>query len=207
MASSIDIWNKYQRWCRLLILIHEGGNCVCKDILSLIGITDTTDGAEIYSIMKPFKKNIQNLGIYHQNILLPDNEVIDKSKIDFSLTTHIIQILDKLQNYPLISELRKTRIELILMPQHKRCLTEQQFNDYWDNISHLLTSLNYDMNLTNSLKTFKEIDLSEEHEKILQDVTRKFKGSIKSNFLIFYVFGSTESPPNLSVQNNCFVNV
>ena len=65
MASSLDIWNKYQRWCRLLILLCKGGGFVCKDILSKMGIKDVTDGAEIYSKLRPYKRKIQEMGFYH----------------------------------------------------------------------------------------------------------------------------------------------
>ena len=175
MASLHDILNKYQKWCRLVILIQDGGEFVCKDILSKMGIKDTTDGAEIYKKLKPYENEIIKMTFYQQKALLPDNEVIDTTKMDISLSTHIIQILDKTQNYPLISELRRKRNELFHMKEEKRAMTEQLFNYYWDSISRLLTGLRYDINLIKDLKT--EDNLSQEHEKTLEDIIHNIKGS------------------------------
>ena len=55
MASSTHAWNKYQKWCRLVILLHEGGEEIVKNILDHIGV-DITDGAEIYKKLKLHEK-------------------------------------------------------------------------------------------------------------------------------------------------------
>ena len=187
MSSIPEIWSKYQRWSRLVILLFQGGQSICKNILAEMGIKDTTDGAEVYSILKPYEKKIKKLGFYQRKTLLPDNEIIDITKMDISLSTHIIQILDKQQNYPLIAELRYKRNELFFMSEGKRDITQQQFNDNWDNISKLLTTLNYDMNLINYLKTTEH--LSQEHEKILKDVIYKIKGSVELVLYFCVYFG------------------
>ena len=176
MASSLDIWNKYQRWCRLLILLCKGGGFVCKDILSKMGIKDVTDGAEIYSKLRPYKRKIQEMGFYHQKNLLPDNEVIDTSKMDITLSTHIIQILDQQQDYSRILKLRSLWIKLLHMPEGERSMTEQQFKEYWDEISLLLEIFHYDINLVKGLET--EGHLSQELENTLQDITHKIKGRV-----------------------------
>ena len=187
MSSIPEIWSKYQRWTRLVILLFQGGQSICKNILAEMGIKDTTDGAEVYSILKPYEKKIKKLGFYQRKTLLPDNEIIDITKMDISLSTHIIQILDKQQNYPLIAELRYKRNELFFMSEGKRDITQQQFNDNWDNISKLLTTLNYDMNLINYLKTTEH--LSQEHEKILKDIIYKIKGSVELVLYFCVYFG------------------
>ena len=94
MASLTDIWNKYRKWCRLVILLHEGGEIVCKDILCKIGVTNVTDGVEIYQKLEPYKETIKKMRGYQKKVLLPDNKVIDTAKLDFALNTHIIEILD-----------------------------------------------------------------------------------------------------------------
>ena len=176
MASSHYIWNKYQRWCRLLILLCKGGGLVCEDILSKIGIKDITDGREIYGKLRPYRRKIEEMGIYHRKLLLPDNEVIDTTKMDITLSTHVIQILDHQQDYSLMFKLRQLWIKLFNMPERERSLTEQQFREYWDEISLLLTVFHYNMNLVKGLKT--EGHLSQELENTLHDITHKLKGRV-----------------------------
>ena len=176
MASSHDIWNNYQRWCRLLILLCKGGGFVCKDILSKIGIKDIKDGAEVYSKLRPYRRKIEEMGFYHQKKLLPDNEVIDTTEMDITLSTHIIQILDQLKDYSQIIKLRRLWIKLLNMPESERSLTQQQFKEYWDEISSLLTVFHYNMNLVKALKT--EDHLSQELQNTLQDITHKIKGMV-----------------------------
>lgn len=187
MSSIPEIWSKYQRWSRLVILLFQGGQSICKNVLAEMGIKDTTDGAEVYGILKPYEKKIKKLGFYQRKTLLPDSEIIDITKMDISLSTHIIQILDKQQNYPLIAELRYKRNELFFMSEGKRDITQQQFSDNWDKISKLLTTLNYDMNLINYLKTTEH--LSQEHEKMLKDIIYKVKGSVELVLYFCVYFG------------------
>ena len=176
MASSRNLWNKYQRWCRLLILLCKGGGFVCKDILSKMGVKDVTDGAEIYRKLRPYKKNIEKMGFYYQKKLLPDNQVIDTTEMDIRLSTHIIEILDQQQDYSQIPKLRGLWIELLHMPGSERSMTEQQFQYYWDEISLLLTVFHYNMNLVKALET--EDHLSQELENTLQDINHKIKGIV-----------------------------
>ena len=181
MYPILEIWYKYKKWCRLVILLFQGGQFACKNILSKLGMKDTTDGAEFYSKLKPYESKIKKLGFFQRKTLLPDNEVIDLKKMDISLSTHVIQLLDTQKNYPQIAELRYQRTELFFMPEKERGMTEQQFSEYWDRISQLLASLNYDIDLVKCLKTAEH--LSQEHEKILKDITYKVKGNIE---FVFY---------------------
>ena len=189
MACHHDMWIKFRKWCRLIILVHKGGESVCKDILSQMGIGDITDGAEIYSILKSYEKKIKTMAFDQQTVLLPDNEVVDTTKMDISLIVHIIQILDKTQNYPLITKLRQKRNELFHAAEGKIYMKEQLFNEHWDKISQLLTSLHYNMDLIKSLKT--EDCLSQEYEKTLENITRSMKGSMElswvSTSVIYYL--------------------
>ena len=177
MTSLHNISNKYPRWCRLLILIHQSAEYLCKDILYKMGVKDLADGAEIYRRLKPYEKEINELGVNIRKTLLPDNKVIDTEKMDISLSTHIIQIIDKTQDYASISKLRQKRIELLYMREGERNITEQQFNTYWNEISELLTSLHYKMDLINRLKT--EYNLVEKYGQTLKDISQKLQGTIE----------------------------
>ena len=141
-----------------------------------MGIKDITDGTEIYSKLRPYKRKIQEMGFYLQKNLLPDNEVIDTKKIDITLSTHIIEILDQKQDYSQMHKLRGLWIKLLHMPECERSVTEQQFKEYWNEISYLLKVLNYDMNLVKDLET--EGHLTQDLENTLQDITHKIKGRV-----------------------------
>ena len=94
MASFADVWNKHRNWCRLVILLHEGGENIIKCILGQMGM-DITDGSEIYQKMKPHEKGrLKKVPYYLQRYLLPDSKVVDTTKLDFSAQCHIIQVLD-----------------------------------------------------------------------------------------------------------------
>ena len=183
MDLNPDIWNKYQRWCRLLIVLYKAGGSICNDILHKMGIENTKDGAEIYNILEPHREKIEKMGIYHKETLLPDNRVIDKDKLDISLSTHIIQILDKKHTYSLITELRKKLNKLLLMPEPKRNIGEDQFDRFWAEVSELLEKFDYDLNLIERLKT--EDHLTQEEKNVLKDICQKIGGSVE---LILYFF-------------------
>ena len=173
MASVCKSWIKFRKWCRLIILIHKGGESVCRNILSKMDVKDITDGTEIYKKLKPYVEIITRMAFYQQKVLLPDNEVIDTTKINISLSTRIIEILDTTLSYPQVEDLRDTRNELFYMSNNERDMTEEQFNNYWENISQLLTSLHFNMSLMMDLKA--ENHLNHKYDKLLKDI----KGRIK----------------------------
>lgn len=185
MDSLQNIWNKYQKWCRLVILLQEGGETICKDILYKMGIADVSDGAEIYQKLEPHKEKIKKMEFYQQKILLPYSKVIDTSKLDVSLQTHIVGILDTTNNYPLIGKLRDNRNELFHMSERKRDMTEKQFKKYWDQISEILTAHCFDMNLLSDLKT--DNHLNKLRKKQFKDILRDIKGKVEL-LLILVVF-------------------
>lgn len=180
MTTPPDIWNKYRKWSRLLILLHKGGESVCKDILYKLDVKDLTDGADIYKKLLPHEKEIRKMASYQKKTLLPKSKVTDTTKLDLSLQTHVIRILDTTKNYPKIKELGGMRNELFHLPEGKRDMTEQDFGYYWDQIWQLLKDLDYDMNSLSQLSGLKTDDhLCEEHKKgfkdIIQDIQNNFK--------------------------------
>ena len=182
MTSPADPWNKYRKWCRLVILLHEGGEEIVKDILDQIGV-DITDGAKIYQKLKPYEKTkLKNKPGYLKKILLPLSEVVDTSKLDFSARCHIIEVLDTHKQFPLIGKLRNRRNDFFHMSVEEKDMTEQQFNKYWKDISQLLKDFGYDVNILIGLKT--DDQLSEDHRKRLDHI----KGRLEESFLFFMIF-------------------
>ena len=186
MDSLQDIWDKYQKWCRLVILLHESGETICKDILYKMGIADLSNGAEIYQKLETHKEKIKKMAFYQQKILLPYGKVIDTSKLDVSLQTHIIRILDTTKNYPLIGKLRDHRNELFHMSECKRDMAERQFKKYWDQISELLTAHCFDVNKLNYLKT--DNHLNRTHEKRFKDILHHIKGKVELLLLLLFFY-------------------
>ena len=185
MVNLLDVWNKYRRWCRLVILLHEGGETVYKDTLYKIGVTDITDGAEIYRKLEPYKAEIKKMASFQKKPLLPPGKVIDTNALDFSLHMHIIKILDTAR-YSSIDKLRIERNTLFHMPDDERDMTEQQFQANWDRISQLLTDLNFSMKSLSGLKT--DNHLSEENQKRFKDaLLQRMEGRAEFLFLFFCI--------------------
>ena len=153
MTAPTYPWNKHRNWCRLVILLHEGGENIFKHIFGQMCL-DITDGSEIYQKMKTHEKNkLKKVPGYLRKDLLPDSKVVDTTKIDFSARCHIIEVLDSQRQFPLIEKLRRKRNDLFHMSDDKKNMGDQQFSTYWDEISQLLTDLGYDVSKLISLKT------------------------------------------------------
>ena len=179
-------WNKHKKWCRLVILLQVGGESVCKDILNKMDITDINNGQEIYKRLEKHKTEIKRLAGYQQRILLPDSTGINTTKLDMSLQTHIITILDKEKKYPLIKELRYKRNKFFHMRGDERDMDEQQFKSNWDEISKLLRDLGYDLRLLDHLQT--DDQLSEDLEDRLNDILHCTESKLQSLFLFYLLF-------------------
>lgn len=182
MASPGCAWNKHRKWCRLVILLLEGGENRVKHILCQMGV-DITDGAQIYHEMKLHEKNrLKKIPSYLQKDLLPSSKIVDTSKLDLPAQCHIIEVLDMQTKFPLIKKLRNKRNELFHMSADEKDMTEQQFDSLWVEISQLLTDLGYDVNMLKDLKTGKY--LSEEHKKRLDHI----EGRLEQSFIFFSCF-------------------
>ena len=165
MTSLSDPWNKHLNWCRLAILLHEGRESIVKCILGQLGV-NIEDGSEIYQKIKPHAKyRLEKVPYYLRKCLLPpDSTVVDTTKMDFSARCHIIEVPDAQIQFPIIGKLREKRNDLFHMPDDKKNMGDQQFNDYWDEISQLLTDLGYNVSKLISLKT--DDHLREELKKV-----------------------------------------
>ena len=183
MTSIPVIWNKYEKWYRLLILLCEGGMIVNKDILSKLGVKDTTNGKEIYKRLQLCDESqMQHLQRFQREALFPTSKDINTNELDLSLWYLIVILLDKQKKYPSIRRLRDMRNMLCHMADNERDMTVQQFNKYWHQISCLLTDLGCDMSLFKDLKTY---DCSnDEFKKRFEDI----EGRAKLLFLFFLVF-------------------
>ena len=92
MAFVPDACDKYQRWCRLVILLHEWGETLIKDLLNKLGI-DIKNGAQLYQKLEPNEKTIKKMPYYLQATILPPTKV-DAIKLDLSSLSHVIRIVE-----------------------------------------------------------------------------------------------------------------
>lgn len=139
MAFSQVNFNRYEYWSRLVALIEEEGESVCKFILHTeMGVP--TEEEEMYKYLLNFKTNIRrsNMSLYQKRVLLPEDGRIDKTKLDIALYTHLINMMGKKEIYPRIEWLRFKRNELMHM---KKDLSVLAFNRLWDEKSQALNSL------------------------------------------------------------------
>ena len=175
MASNQAIWNKFEKWTRLVIMLQQGGESVCKYILHTeMGVP--TDGAEMYKHLKNYEADIKRTirYDYQKKILLPANKHIDKTKLDIPLFSYIIQILDKNKKYPSIKELRFMRNDLFHMEENRRNMSQKEFDDQWDKVAQLLYGLKYGMSSLNSLKS-DDLARNQDHKTTMDDILEKGK--------------------------------
>ena len=188
MASHPDINRKYLKWNCIVVLLHEGGETVCERKLYEIGV-DVTDGRELYRKLEPQKIKINKMPLYQQKILLPFSKVTNTTKLDLSLLTHIIEILNTTNNYQFmnsIKNLRHYRNDLFHMNNKEIDISEWTFKFFWDHISQELEYLGYDMSLLEGLRTGDH--LSPRNEKILKDILQREKGRVDLLSLFFLFF-------------------
>ena len=153
MSSSQDIFSKYEKWNRLVMLIQEGGESVCKYILHTeMGVP--IEGQEMHKYLEKYATDIKKSKMYRyeKKTLLNEDGNIDTTKLDLKLSTFIIEILDKNKKYPLIPKLRYKRNELFHMEEVQRNMSEKEFDDRWNELSRLLKDLNCDLSSLQSLK-------------------------------------------------------
>ena len=177
MSSTQDVCNKFEKWCRLVILLQEGGESACKYILHTeMGVP--TDGGEMYKHLKSYEADIKKTIMtgYQKKILLPADKQIDIKKLDIPLFSYIIQILDKNKKYPSIKELRNKRNKLFHMEGDQRNMSEQDFNAQWNEVEKLLNGLNFD---TSSVINLKDVNLvtNQQHKTTLDDILKE--GTVK----------------------------
>lgn len=121
MVSVQDVGKKFEKWCRLVVFIEEGGKSVCRNILhTKMGVPK--EGAKIYEYLQCCKTEIKKCELlpFQENTLFPNDRLLDDSKLDLPLFTYIIQILDENKNYPLIKDLRYKRNELFHMEETRK---------------------------------------------------------------------------------------
>ena len=157
-----NIWRKYKKWCRLLILLQTGGMSVFKNV-----ITKIDSSQEIYKQLKNHRKEIKGMYKNQQEIRLPDGGKTKIGKLDITLSAAVIRMCDtskileetKKQN---IQALKDKRNALFHKSMEAIDMMEEVFDKSWNEIEKLLRDLGYNINVLKGLKTNDH--LKEEYE-------------------------------------------
>ena len=159
MSSPLDIsCKRYEKWLRLVMLVHHAGTKICHDLLH----TERrfpNDGKELYEFLRVNEERIKP-DKSQKLILYPPDESTDESNFDITLYTKIIKGLYGRQYDRLVGDLRKLRNNI----WHKGDpgLTEEEFENLWEEASETLTSHHFDMNSVAGLKECESSQLQEQ---------------------------------------------
>ena len=187
MTSPLDILCKrYEKWLRLLILVHHAGTKICHRLLHTERRLPN-DGEELYKFLRINEERIKP-DKCQRCILYPPDQNTDESNFDITLYTKIIKGLYGRKYDALVGDLRKLRNNI----WHKGDpeLTEEEFENLWEEASKTLTFHHFDMNSVAGLKECESSRL-QEHEKLFLNCIEVFlqdnkKSSVFS--LSCYVF-------------------
>ena len=157
-----NIWRKYKKWCRLLILLQADGMSVFKNV-----ITKIDSSQEICKQLKNHRKEIKGMYKNQQEILLPDGGKTKIGKPDITLSAAVIKMCETSK---ILEETKKQNIQALEDKRnalfHKSM--EAIFDKSWNEIEKLLRDLGYNINVLKGLKTNDH--LKEEYQaKLVED--------------------------------------
>ena len=189
MPSPLDILCKrYEKWLRLLILIHHAGTKICHCLLHTERRLPN-DGKELYKFLRINKERIK-ADEYQKCILYPPDQNTDESNFDITLYTKIIKGLYGRKYDTLVGDLRKLRNNIWYKGDPE--LTEEEFENLWEEASKTLTSHHFDMNSVAGLKECESSRLQGHGKLFLNCIEVFLQGNKKSSLFFSYmlcVFG------------------
>ena len=184
MSSPLDILCKhYEKWLRLIILIHHAGTKICHDLLHTKR-RFPNDGKELNKFLRINEKRIKP-DKYQKLILYPPDQSTVESNFDITLYTKIIKGLYGWEYDRLVGDLRNLRNKV----WHKGNpnLTEEEFENLWEEVSKTLTSHHFDMNSVAGLKECESSQLQEHGKLFLNFIEVFLQGNEKSFVFFSYV--------------------
>ena len=170
-----SIIKRYEKWLRVVGLVHFAGKKICHDLLhTKEGLP--TDGEDLY-IYLSFHKQYINPEKFQSELLYPPNEITDESKFDITLYTRVIHGLYGTKYKRLLDDLRNLRNTEF----HKGNidLTEAEFKELWEKASNILESHDFDMNLVTELRDCGFSQLHKYSEALLDCIQDCIKGIVK----------------------------
>ena len=181
MTSSVgNLWNRYEKWLRLMTVVHHSGKEICYNLL-FTKRRLPTDGKSLFNFLKINEKRI-NPDEHQKSILYPPNEKTDPFEFDIPLYTKIIQGYYGRYYYSLVKDLRTLRNKMFHKGNAE--LTEKEFKDLWEEISRILQSHDFDMDSVAKLKDCNFSQL-QEYENPLRGCIEGFIQGNKESLIIY----------------------
>ena len=148
MAAAEDISEEYENWLRLTTLVDFAGRTLCRDVLFNKENLPENE-VELFKELEPLKSKICRYPD-QKEILCPPTGKTDHSNFDVTLFTSIISVKYGNKYKPLVDNLRKARNDLF----HKgnKSLSENDFNQLWNDTSQMLVGHGFDPKLVNAVK-------------------------------------------------------
>ena len=164
---------RYEKWLRVVTLVHFGCKKICFDLLH-IEERLPTDGEELY-IYLAFHKQSINPQHFQEHVLFPPDKITtDESKFDVALYTRIIQGLFGTKYNMLLDDLRKLRNKEFHRGNIQ--LTKEEFIELWRETSSILESHGFDMDLVDGLKDCEFSQLHKYSEPLLDVIQDCIQG-------------------------------
>ena len=173
----MNIYEKSEKWLRLVTLIDYAGRQLCQEVLhKQEGLP--CDGAQLYSKLEPYKGKMQYED--QKKILCPSNGITDESKFDLTLYTKLISVMYKPTYDSLIQDLRDYRNHLYHMGN--KDMSESTFDHEWKSAYNMLQVHNF----TETMDDLKKGHLppTKELRKIEDSLKGQIQGSVKALLLL-----------------------
>ena len=183
MTSPFGIlWKRYEKWLRLITLVHHAGKEICYKLL-FIERKLPTNGELLYEFLEINKERIKP-DKNQKVVLYPQNRNTDISEFDVSLYTKVIQGLYGWYYQDLLKNLRMLRNRLFHKGRTK--LTVEEFRDLWEEASNILESHKFNMESVAGLKEC-DFDQLEEYKKPLRNgIDGVIQGNEEEWFVFFF---------------------
>ena len=186
MDFSDDIlWKSYEKWLRIMTLVHYGGKKICYKLLHSKEYFPS-DGSKFYVYLSFWRQEIKPEG--HQvEILFPANEITDETNFDISLYTRIIQGIYGKKYKKLVQHLRTLRNSEF--HRGKIHLTAVEFEKIWANTLNILRLHDFDVDSVAGLKDCKFSPPQEYAESLFNFIQDCIQGSAESFIFFWYMLG------------------
>ena len=183
MASPIgSLWKRYEKWLRLMTLVHHAGKEICYKLL-FTKRKLPTDGSSLYHFLKISEQRIKP-DKSQKLVLYPQNQHTDSANFDIPLYTKIIHGLFGLHYSKLVGDVRMLRNKMF--HQGNAELTEKKFKDLWEEASEVLESHEFDMNSVAGLKECSFDQLREYKEPVRSCIEGFIQGNKESLLFCFF---------------------
>ena len=173
---------EYEKWLRVITLLHHAGNIACKYVFHDKGkIPD--NGNRLYEHLLLNERDLKRKCRQEQlELIYPKNKITDTSKWDITLFTCVIHIIFGHDKYykDFIDELRDYRNSFF----HKGTvqMSQDEFNEDWDKISKFFVRYGVEQSDIDTMKTCN-LDLNQNYSNAYSEA-KAFEKEMKKRNII-----------------------